>query len=243
MLLVEICRYASVNDAGITVSASNPALCNEPNLVEACKDIRAVARPVFYRESVFKCSVSMFNVVALQPWVRKREKAMQTTVDLSQILQVSVPGVCKVTKAYKPIQTKQIRYVADHVDQRTPSQLPQPTGLSWVVDNSPDWSNLVDWLKLYHQGSIGVYVPCGTLEPDQQTLTSVFGIVRVLRGQSWGLVLEVLEEAKVALSAANPAWAADDDEESQDVDMMNAGGCVNYLDVDERESDDEDDLN
>ena len=211
--------------------------------MEACKDIRAVARPVFYRESVFKCSVSMFNVVALQPWVRKREKAMQTTVDLSQILQVSVPGVCKVTKAYKPIQTKQIRYVADHVDQRTPSQLPQPTGLSWVVDNSPDWSNLVDWLKLYHQGSIGVYVPSGTLEPDQQTLTSVFGIVRVLRGQSWSLVLEVLEEAKVALSAANPAWAADDYDESQDVNLMNAGGCVNYLDVDEEESDDEDDLN
>jgi hypothetical protein len=185
----------------------------------------------------------MFNVMALQPWVGKREKAMQATVDLRQILQVGAMGVWKATKLYRPTQIKQIHYITDHVNQRTPSQLPQPTGLSWMVDNNPDWSNLVDWLKLYHEGTIGVYLPSGALEPDQQTLMSVFGIVRVLRGKSWKLVLEVLEQAKVALIAANPAWAADDDEEGQDVDMMNAGGGADDFDDDDDESDDEDDLN
>ena len=185
----------------------------------------------------------MFNVMALQPWVNRREKAMEATSSLNQMLRLDPYATyLNPTKPYHSAQRKQVDYMAEHVNKRNAPQLPPPTELSWVVDDVAHWANLVDWLKLYHQGSIGGYGLSESEQPDHQTLMSVFGIVRVLRRQPWSLVSDVVKEARVALTAADSAWGTNGEEMGQDVDIANAGGVDDAFD-DYEESDDEDDLN
>lgn len=206
-ILAAIARKTVVSDKVIIVSASDPSLCEEPALLNVCKDLRAIVLPVYYRENRFCCAVSAFNVVALQPWTRKREMFMQQTINFTKLIRLDKSVYTNLSwKEKKSYQGDAICFTIDNIDGREAPDNPEPTALTWSVDDMPNWNNLMDWLELYHANDIGAYRRPEPAAAEHYILSSLFGLVRVLRAQPWEEVVEVLKEARAGLSAVEPAW-------------------------------------
>ena len=240
-----------LSDHKIVVCVQNPVLCTEPRLLTVCKAIRAIALPLFYRESSFACQPASFDVVSLQTWVRKREQAMLETVNLQQILKVSASAWSAQTPEWRLTSKGQMSgWIINAINTRALPPLPSITLLTWTVDDIAHWTNLLDWLKLYHEDKIGGYEwPIGRpIELKHQAAMSLFDITRVLRGQEWELVEKVLKEARPVLAATDDGWTVDHElvgeensnsDAEMDVEQMiddeedDEGG---YTDVDETEN-------
>jgi hypothetical protein len=218
------------------VSVKQPQLCIEPGLLKVSRDVRAIALPLFYREASFQCKADNFNVMALQPWIHKRQLAVQPTVDLTDGLHIGEELWAQKTKGWQSSpQGQMAANMINKINTREDIGLPAPTTLFWAIDNNPCWANLVDWLKLYHAKQIEGYEFRGRVEPEHVVLKSAFGIVRALRGQSWSLVLKVLTEARPALAAVDHGW---DSNALQDaVDQSGGDDGSNLSDQQQRSED------
>jgi hypothetical protein len=179
----------------------------EPGLLRVCKDVHAIALPLFYRETSFQCKADNFNVMALQPWVYKRQLVMKPSIDLTDGMHIGDELWAQKSKEWQcSRQGQMVANMLNKISTREDVGLPAPTILFWAIDNNPCWANLVDWLKLYHAKKIEGYEFRGRVEPEHVVLKSVFGMVRALRGQSWSVVENVLNEASSALTAVDHGW-------------------------------------
>lgn len=213
-----IYRYVLYHKGEYIVFKEQPGLCRGPSLLKVSKDVRAVARPIFYRETAFQCLVVGFDVISLQPWVKIRQEAMQATAILQEVSLADVTlFMAKPGWWQRSHQGQMAEYMLDVANSRSAPPLPPPTSLFWAIDDSPDWSNLMYWLKLYHAEKIEGYKFHGDVEVKHRVLKSLFGIVRSLRGQRWSVVMEVLEEARAALSAVERGWVEEYDEAIQKI--------------------------
>lgn len=206
-LQVAILRLVLRYDGEYIVSIKQPHLCVEPGVLKVSKDVRAIALPLFYREASFQCKADNFNVMALQPWVHKRQLAMQPKIDLTDGLHIGEELWAQRSKEWQSSpQGQMAAKMINKINAREDISLPAPTTPFWAIDDNPCWANLVDWLKLYHAKQIEGYEFRGRVEPEHVVLKSVFGIVRALHGQSWSVVLKVLTEARSALTAVDHGW-------------------------------------
>ncbi|KJX99842.1 hypothetical protein TI39_contig350g00030 [Zymoseptoria brevis] len=91
--------------------------------------------------------------------------------------------------------------------QNEPHILPRST---W----NPHWSNLIDWLKGYHAGSLPKQVVSkGNMsriqEYQEEIVRSLFGTAFMLRRHPWELARRILEVSRPALVALDARWKHD----------------------------------
>lgn len=75
-VLNKILRFAIVECNPICVAADHPEDCSESSrgVLSVCHAIRAVARPMFYKENVFEVQVFSFDIMAVLPWLEMSSK-------------------------------------------------------------------------------------------------------------------------------------------------------------------------
>ncbi|KAF2161602.1 hypothetical protein M409DRAFT_58992 [Zasmidium cellare ATCC 36951] len=81
---------------------------------------------------------------------------------------------------------------------------------------TPHWPNLLEWLRLTHQGFMslpveGMTPSAGNLafEAEKKVVASMFEAVKALKRQPWRLVREVLRGMRQVLVVLEPSWGDD----------------------------------
>lgn len=82
--------------------------------------------------------------------------------------------------------------------------------LQLVRGRIPNWSNVIDWLKKYHEGSVetGLMPPSMVRTRDDEycVLGVMFLLARSLKSWPWSEVAALLEEQRYVLSNIDERW-------------------------------------
>ncbi|KAK3723939.1 hypothetical protein LTR37_001423 [Vermiconidia calcicola] len=194
----------------IVVSARNTQQCAEPALLLTCRDIRSEALPIFYRENSFELQVYTFDVMVLQPWCEKYDCIMGFVLAKTDQLEEEADTYYNLNTAgtMSSLQKNMVVYTIAYVKNMGIGG--SHTGnCSWSAEYSPDWDNLVGWLKLYHEGHINAYHIQDHASRAETALLAVFDMVRDFRKQSWNTVEMMLPGLRKLLYAADRRWGVD----------------------------------
>ncbi|KAK3723671.1 hypothetical protein LTR37_001552 [Vermiconidia calcicola] len=188
----------------IIVSARDSQQCA---LLLTCRDIRKEARPIFYRENNFELQVYDFNVMVLQPWCKKYDCIMDVGVAIISCMQEEVSTYYSVKPDAKmsSAQKTMVVYVDAYLKNMAMDEVCHGN-CSWSTEYSPDWNNLVDWLKLYREGKLNAYHIQDRASRAEAALLAVFDMVRDFRKQSWDTVEMMLPGLRKLLYAADRRW-------------------------------------
>lgn len=179
-------------------------------LSSTCHQLRREAIPIYYTANDFLISIDNFNAAEVLPWW-SRVEAVREKVKQNPIHIATGSG--------------QLR------------RLQQGTILLNLNDQ-PNWSNLVEWLRLYHEGQIFSFKACdvlATLEIEMPIagndsiknklvgITAAFQSIRELKRDDlpWDVVKKMLGGIRTFLIRDNALWRLESDLSEEDEELLN----------------------
>jgi len=196
-----------------TVTASNPAQCQEPEIMVVCRDIRQLALPLFYQENRFVVRVQQYEIRAALPWLKRHEHWNSQKDDTDQ-------QVAKQWEPYTVAETDDQDYqmemlewhqVWDVFRAEQDAFLPPPEQTGSIIirtDGQPHWDNLAKWLQLARDGEVVALADDDYDGGDgDAAVKGAFKVVMGLKIYVWNTALRILPGVRDMLAVGDARWS------------------------------------
>ena len=236
-VLANIARFTIVPDEQIIVSVKDPKERHPPALLEVCRQIRDIARPIFYRENDFGCMIFDFNIIPLVQWRDMRDVAAAALEDIEK--DKDIRSYAHRGTSYRSFENpymlsatshEMLDWQVEHHKNAAPFQS-SSGDVIWNIEYFPArWQNLLDWFELFHRGEAAPYEVedyceggmSGCLRctagnfPAELTVAKAFEIIGTQKHQSWEEVMKMLPAIRGVLSAVDRRWVNDENARDND---------------------------
>ncbi|KAF7192103.1 hypothetical protein HII31_06489 [Pseudocercospora fuligena] len=204
--------------------APSSYVIRKPGILDLCKALREQAHRIFYSGNSFEIQVSAFNANALVPrWQRYaanldsiRNNPVTIAIasdedglcnDMSEEDASSMRSKLDSSETYLSYQRKALLY---QKRRQVPTAPLVEGGFSIQTQYRPHWSNLKEWLQLFHAGFLpALSVPY--TDPTDQRLTHISAmfdsIAAYKNDDTWETAEKCLEGHRKILIADDEIWS------------------------------------
>lgn len=201
---------------------------HEIALLQACKDIRSIAVPVFYHVNLFEITLSHFDAATVQSWWN-RAQGVRAVIGKERLeiawaddevknikdrlgdFDVLAPGLREWLATESSCGDMLLNFTMKRRTDFDTKPIPQRAITFNLTDSEPSWDNLEEWLRLWHGGQLpgfcGPFIEGVTMTPMLQAVANVFESVGGLRDETWGTVKKLLPGLRKFLEGVDKRWA------------------------------------